>query len=161
MRERPLPCRQHAAHKGWYCGTRAQAQTSASGIDQGQRAAHEHLVGIGANATHQVQRGAVCADQDVLAIVEHAARGIQPPCPAARGGGQLEQAGLGALLQRPHRRRQAGPACAYHGDAQRLARSVQCLCRCAADAAHRPRQWVFSAIHSLRSGVSEVRWCST
>ena len=47
---------------------------------------------------------------------------------------------------RMHGGSQAGPAGADHGHTQRL---------------QRPRQCVRHAIHSLRSGVSEVRWCST
>ena len=58
----------------------------------------------------------------------------------------LEDLDRVAGAARVHRRGQAGPAGADHGHAQRL---------------QRPRQCVRQAIHSLRSGVSEVRWCST
>ena len=53
------------------------------------------------------------------------------------------------------RRSQTGPAGADHRDAARRGVAVGTTDR------QRPRRWVRVAIHSLRSGVSEMRWCST
>ena len=99
---------------------------------------------------HQAQGLAAGADQDVLAVVEAPSCGRRRARPAAAGAAPSRTASRGApRLRRLDRGGEPGPAGADHGDAQRAA------------SRQRPRHCVRAAIHSLRSGVSEVRWSST
>ena len=153
---RPAPTRgaQHAAHKGRRRSARGQLQPAAVGCDQGEWPAQQQCRGVRTHRAHQRQRGGVGTDQDVLAVVKIAVAGTDPPCPAARLAGHLEQGHVGTALHQPHRSRQASPASADH---RKTARGPAVW----PGQRHLPRQWVSRAIHNLRSGVSEVRWCST
>ena len=151
LRQPPVPHRPDRTAELEQRRARPQPQPHAVLVEQRQRLALQHRVGIDADAAHQPERGGVGADQDVLAVVEPVGR-----IAAGRAlGGQAARAPAGlrrhledrhrvAGLDRGDRCRQPGPARADDGDA-----------------AHRPRQLVFIAIQSLRTGVSEMRWCST
>ena len=96
----------------------------------------------------QAQRFGVGTDQDVLPVVEFEAVHTDASRASAQLRCHLEQRDTVAQPRRFDCAGQTGPATADHGHAQRSLR-------------HRPRQFVRMAIQSLRSGVSEVRWCST
>ena len=104
--------------------------------------AFQEPLGIGADFPHQAQRLAVSADQEVLPVVEpvavqvHAAR---PPAELLRG---LENGDPDPGLGQFDRRGQPRPAATD-------------------DRGLHPRTQVRQAIHSLRIGVSEVRWLRT
>ena len=147
----PAAVSQHRPHEGGDGGTRRQLQAAAIGVHQGQRAAQQQLLGRGAHLAHQGQRAAVSADQDVLAVVQRQAVHRHLAGAAAQLRRHLEQRDLGAGADAGHRGGQAGPAAADdrhpgHG---------------AWGHGQRACQLVRIAIHTLRSGVSAMRWCST
>ena len=123
-----------------------QSQSRASGILQRQRHAQQPRRRVGADHSHQFERCAVRADQDVLAVVQimagHTHRSGAPTGLCRH----LEDLYLMAGQTGMHCSGNAGPSCTDDGDAPRR---------------QWPRQLVRQAIHSLRTGVSEVRWCST
>ena len=139
---------QHAARERQAGVAWRQSQTQAIGSDERERCAHEGLGRVHAHGLHQPQRFGVRTDQDVLAVVELEAVDIDPAGAATELRCHLEQRDAVAASGRFDGSGQACPAAAHHS--HRL-----CLSR------HCPRQLVRMAIHSLRSGVSEVRWCST
>jgi hypothetical protein len=145
---------QHAAHEGRHGrDPGGSTRPEPTGLHECQRLPMQQGLGIGADAPHQGQGFPVGADQDVLTVVKGLAVALDAARTAACAGGHLEQRHGAAELDETHGRRQAGPAGADHCDAgARAALTAR---------AHCPRQWVRVAIHSLRSGVSDVRWCST
>ncbi len=103
----------------------------------------------------QRQRGAVRADQEVLAVVAGNAVDRDGAGASTQRRGLLVERHVDATIGEPHRRRAAGPAAADHRDARRW------LCtRCVGTAPHAARA-VFQAIQNLRSGVRAMRWSST
>ena len=142
----PAPSTQHCAYERRDGRAAMQLEALAVGILQRQWQAPQQRARVGADLAHQRQRGLVGADQDVLAVVQRLPAHMHRAGPAAGLGCHLEHLDRVSGLARVDRRRDAGPAGADDGHAQGI---------------QRPRQWVRHAIHSLRSGVSEVRWCST
>ena len=114
---------------------------------QAQRGAHERPPLVDADDLHQAQGLRIGADEDVLPVVERQPADVDAARSAAKLRRHLVQRDGMAAQRRFHRGRQAGPAATDDGDPQ--------------PGHHRPRQFVHIAIHSLRSGVSDVRWCST
>ena len=107
-----------------------------------QRVPFQQLLGIGANPTHQAQRLAIGAEQDVLAVVQPAP--VELDCtgaPAQRAPGFVKGGGDTGRRQFDGSR-DARPAAADDGDLHAKAQ-------------------VFQAIQSLRTGVSAMRWCRT
>ena len=100
---------------------------------------------VHAQGLHQGQGLGVGTDQDVLTVVHTRPPGqINGSGASAECACHLKDADLVSCLNRIYRSSQARPACADNSDFHQ-----------------RPRQLVRIAIHNLRSGVSEVRWCST
>ena len=109
-----------------------------------QRQAFEQAFRIGTNHAHQSQGLPVGADQDVLAVIERVLLDVDAACPAAELPGGLEYADRCTGSAQFNCCRQPGPATADDGDF-----------------VFQPLIHVRQAIHSLRSGVSEVRWVNT
>ena len=145
----PMAGRQHTAHKGQHGMALGQGQARVVGVAQHQRAASQPSIGRRTHQGHQRQGLGVGADQDVLPVVSFV--GVLQHAAGATAGlrGHLEHLDLLAALGGAHGGGQTCPAGAHHGDAA-LRHGTQ-----------RPRQWVRAAIHSLRSGVSAMRCCST
>ena len=138
----PAAPSQHRANEGRHRRSRAKLQTLAIGILQRQRQPLQQRRDVGADLAHQLQRVPVRADQDVLPVVQRMALHLHRARAPARLRRHLEHLHRVAGLARVHCRGDAGPAGADHRDSQR---------------SQWPRQFVRHAIHSLRSGVSEVR----
>ncbi|CFM06566.1 Uncharacterised protein [Bordetella pertussis] len=134
-------------------GRRRQAKAAVQ-AGQPQRPAHQQRIRVASQAAHQRQGFAIGAQQDVLAVVQvvaelrvdHAAG-----APAGRAPG-FEHGDLGVGLAQRHAGGQAGPARSDDGDLHRASRRTR---------GAPPLTQVFQASHSLRTGVSEMRWCST
>ena len=131
---------------------------TAVGIDQAQAGAQEALASSTPTACIKRSVSRVGADADVLAVVEHQASAFELARASAQLRRHLEERYLRTRSAGFDRSRQARPAAADDADpAPRLsgdANLASPLHQC-------PRQFVRMAIHSLRSGVSAVRWCST
>ena len=98
------------------------------------------------DASQQCQRFRIGAEQQVLAVVDRQAGALDAPRPSAGNRAGLEQRDLDAGVGQRDGGRAAGPAGADDRDRA---------------AAVHDRREVFQAIHSLRNGVSDVRWSST
>ncbi len=133
---------------------RRRAQRQAVRRDEMQRRAFERGVEVDLETLQQRQRLAIRADQDVLAVVERDLPSVRgdprhAPRAAAERARSLEQRDVHAGIGEMRGGREPGPASADDGDALR-------------GRAHRPgATHVRHAIHSLRIGVSEMRWFST
>ena len=107
-----------------------------------RKPAPEQALTIGADRVHQAQGFAVGADQDVLAVVECMTVNVDAAGAATQLFGGFEYGDFAACGAKLDGRCEAGPAAADD---------------CCFQALIQVRQ----ASHSLRSGVSEVRWRST
>ncbi len=107
-----------------------------------ERQSFEQSLGIGTDDVHQAQRFAIGADENVLAVVQRMPIYIDAARPAAGLFRGLKNNGFDARAGQFNSRSETGPASANDRDFQPLIQVRQ-------------------AIHSLRTGVSEVRWVST
>ena len=173
---RPGPARlaEHGAHKGRHWRAAAQAQALAIGVLQRQRHATQQRRHIGTDVSHQLERGLVGADEDVLPVVQRIGRRLarcarvrqaeapsRRPPPRGRHGVHARRRRCRPSPRRPRQYSATG----RQGTAVRVSRlgvgADHTAGRQTRWRTQRPRQFVRQAIHSLRSGVSEVRWCST
>ena len=115
---------------------------SGAGVGQFKRDASEQALTISADRVHQAQSFAIGADQNVLAVVERVTMDVDAARAATQLFGGFEYGDFAACGAELDGSRQAGPAAADD---------------CCSQALIQVRQ----ASHSLRSGVSEVRWLST
>ncbi len=149
LADRPAAPAEHRAHECGHGRAAGQAQARAVRGDQCQRHAQQQLLRVRPDAAHQRQRGAVGADQDVLAIVQCDAVAV---IDAAGAAPELRRHfDQGHVMPRRcggHGCGDAGPAAADHGHA-------------APGGGQRSRQCVCIAIQTLRSGVNVTRWCRT
>ena len=101
---------------------------------------------LAVHARDQRERLRVGAEQDVLAVVERQAVALDAPRAPAQHRGRLVQRRRNAGVRERDRGRASGPAATDDRDRR---------------AARYAARDVFHAIHSLRSGVSDVRRSST
>ena len=107
--------------------------------------AQQQVLGLQAQAAHELQGVAVSADEDVLAVVQRQALVLNAPGPPAQLGRGLQEPHMPALLGGTNGSRQARPAAAHDGES----------------AQKRPSACIFQASQSLRAGVRATRWVST
>ena len=139
------PCIDQAQQQIQRSGQGGAGEAKVGWLLDGQGQAHQPRFGIGGvQPGHQFERLGVCAEQDVLAVVELAAvEGNGAGTSAQRLPGFVQGDGYAGFCQ-GQRCRAACPAAANHGDT-RLHASSQ----------------VLLASQNLRSGVSDTRACST
>jgi len=130
------------------CNTRREPQPRTVGIADEQRCTQERSIDIDPDRAQKTQRVNIGANQDVLAVVERQAADTNSASPSAELGSHFEKRDGMAALHSSYSCSETGPACSDNRNSLR--------CR-----HQRPRQFVRIAIHSLRKGVSEVRWCNT
>lgn len=119
---------------------RRRTQMELFGISQLEGQAKQKPVGIGADVPHQSEQGGVGADENMLAIVERSPASGDATRATSEHGAAFENGDALAALRERHRCREAGVPSTDYGYV---------------------RSQVEIAIHSLRIGVSDVRWVST
>ena len=115
LTQTPTALAEHRTREGDDRRSRLQVQPGAVGSAEAQRRSHQGLADIDAHAAQQRERVEIGADQDVLAVVEQHARGLDAARAAAELRRHLEQRDRMAEARRLDGRRQPGPATADDG----------------------------------------------